>query len=159
MARHLYGILLVSFIAMAAHTAAAPLRVLVIGDSLTEEYAFEVPFSAPDSNPAAANARNWPELLSAHRAADLTFDSYNSAYFSYPDLRNGGYKTNNGTLRIPLSQPALRFAIPVAEESSTLSSWQAVPASRISLQPDGSWLISPTSSTRGFYRLSATPRL
>lgn len=90
------GIILASFLVAANHAAAAPLRVVVIGDSLTEEYAFEVPFSAPDSNPAVANARNWPELLSAHRAADVTFGSYNSAYFSYPDLRNGGYKTNYG---------------------------------------------------------------
>lgn len=96
MTPHLHGILLASFLVGAADVAATPLRVVVVGDSLTEEYAFEVPFSAPDSNPAVANARNWPELLSAHRAADVTFGSYNSGYFTYPDLRNGGYKTNYG---------------------------------------------------------------
>ena len=88
--------LAVLLLTAAVSATAAPLRVVVIGDSLSEEYAFEAPFSAPDSNPAAANARNWPELLSAHRAADVTFGSYNSAYLSYPDLRNGGYKTNYG---------------------------------------------------------------
>ncbi len=31
--------------------AAAPQNILVLGDSLSEEYAFELPFSAPDSNP------------------------------------------------------------------------------------------------------------
>ena len=38
---------------------AAPLRVLAIGDSMTEEYAFELPFSAPDSNPTNANIDNF----------------------------------------------------------------------------------------------------
>lgn len=75
---------------------AAPLRVLVIGDSLSEEYAFEVPFSAPASDPLTANTRNWLELLAARRAAEVSFGSYNSALLSYPDLRNGGYKTNYG---------------------------------------------------------------
>ncbi|MDP3850843.1 MAG: GDSL-type esterase/lipase family protein [Luteolibacter sp.] len=76
--------------------AAAPLRVLPIGDSLTEEYTFEVPFSAPDSNPLNANVENWPEILAARRAAGFSMGAYQSSLFSYPDLRNGGYKTNYG---------------------------------------------------------------
>jgi lysophospholipase L1-like esterase len=75
---------------------AAPLRVLVIGDSLTEEYAFEVPFSAPDSDPLDANTENWPEILSAHRAAGVTLGSYQSSLGYYLDLRDGGYETNYG---------------------------------------------------------------
>ena len=78
------------------HVQAEPLRVLVMGDSLTEEYAFELPFSAPDTNPLVANTRNWPEILATYRAADFTLGSYNSALLSYPDLRNGGYKYNYG---------------------------------------------------------------
>lgn len=75
---------------------AEPLRVLAIGDSLTEEYAFELPFSAPDSDPLDANTNNWPEILSAHRSAWFTLGSYNSAPFYYLDLRDGGYKYNYG---------------------------------------------------------------
>ncbi len=42
---------------------AAPVRVLVIGDSMSEEYAHELPFSAPDSNPDNPNTVNWVEIL------------------------------------------------------------------------------------------------
>jgi hypothetical protein len=75
---------------------ATPLRVLAIGDSMTEEYAFELPFSAPDSNPLAANTRNWPDLLATYRPIWITLGSYGSAVFSYKDLRNGGYEYNYG---------------------------------------------------------------
>jgi lysophospholipase L1-like esterase len=75
---------------------ATALRVLAIGDSMTEEYAFELPFSAPDSNPLAANTRNWPDLLASHRAAWITLGSYGSSMLSYQDLRNGGYEFNYG---------------------------------------------------------------
>jgi len=82
--------------ALAAVARAEPLPVLIMGDSLSEEYAFELPFSAPDGNPLVANTRNWPEILSARRAAEFTLGSYNSGMLSYPDLRNGGYKYNFG---------------------------------------------------------------
>ena len=75
---------------------ATPLRVLTIGDSMTEEYAFELPFSAPDSNPTNANIDNWPEILTNHRAAWLTLGSYRSALLSWLDLRDGGYEYNYG---------------------------------------------------------------
>lgn len=75
---------------------AAPLKLLAIGDSLTEEYAFEVPFSAPDSNPLTANVRNWTELFRLHRADDVTLGSWENGYFSYPDLRDGGHRWNFG---------------------------------------------------------------
>ena len=75
---------------------AAPLRVLAIGDSMTEEYAFELPFSAPDSNPTNANIDNWPDILTNHRAAWLTLGSYRTALLSWLDLRDGGYEYNYG---------------------------------------------------------------
>ena len=75
---------------------ATPLKVLAIGDSLTEEYAFELPFSAPDSDPLDANTKNWLEILSTHRATTFTAGSYNSSLLSYLDLRNGGYQYNYG---------------------------------------------------------------
>jgi lysophospholipase L1-like esterase len=76
--------------------ATAQLRVLAIGDSLTEEYAFEVPFSAPDSDPLDANTRNWVEILAEHRPAQFSMGSYAGILGSYPDLRNGGFKFNYG---------------------------------------------------------------
>ncbi|MEI7910662.1 MAG: SGNH/GDSL hydrolase family protein [Verrucomicrobiota bacterium] len=75
---------------------AAPLRVLAIGDSMTEEYAFELTFSAPDSNPATPNTDNWPDILTNHRAAWLTLGSYRSAMLSWADLRDGGFEYNYG---------------------------------------------------------------
>lgn len=75
---------------------AVPLKVLAIGDSLTEEYAFELPFSAPDSSPLNANVKNWPEILATQRADSFSMGSYNSTLFSYTDLRDGGYKYNYG---------------------------------------------------------------
>ena len=75
---------------------AAPLRVLAIGDSMTEEYAFELPFSAPDSNPANPNTDNWPDILTNYRATWLSLGSYRSALLSWLDLRDGGYQYNYG---------------------------------------------------------------
>ncbi len=75
---------------------AAPLKVLAIGDSLTEEYAFELPFSAPDSDPLDANMKNWLEILSSHRATTFTAGLYDSSLLAYSDLRNGGYQFNYG---------------------------------------------------------------
>jgi len=75
--------------------------ILAIGDSMSEEYAFEVTFSAPESNPTAANTRNWLEILDQHRGngsgADwLFFGSHQSTLFSYSDLRNAGFASNFG---------------------------------------------------------------
>ncbi len=88
------GGLVVVLLVVAAH--ATPLRLLAVGDSLTEEYVFEFPFSAPDSDPLDANARNWPEILAQRRAAELGMGSYGSSLGSYPDLRDGGFKYNYG---------------------------------------------------------------
>lgn len=73
------------------------LKVLAIGDSLTEEYRFETPFSAPEGGSVLeANVRNWPEILAARRADAVTMGSYDANLASYPDSRNGGYKYNYG---------------------------------------------------------------
>lgn len=74
--------------------AAGPLRVLVLGDSLSEEYAFELPFSAPDSDPIEANIANWVEILAAVRADEVSFGGYEGHVAAYPDYRNGGYEWN-----------------------------------------------------------------
>jgi lysophospholipase L1-like esterase len=83
-------------LAIAAPAAAAALRVLAIGDSMTEEYAFELPFSAPESNPTNANARSWPELLRIFRPSEASLGPYESTAFTYGDLRNAGHEWNFG---------------------------------------------------------------
>ncbi len=75
---------------------AAPFRLLAIGDSLTEEYRYEIPFSAPDSNPSVANAKNWVELLHARRPSAFTMGSSTASLGSYFDYRNAGYEYNYG---------------------------------------------------------------
>lgn len=83
-------------VALTLPLQAAPFRLLAIGDSLTEEYRFEAPFSAPDSDSLVANARNWVELLHAHRPLGFTMGSYEPSLFNYLDYRNAGYEYNYG---------------------------------------------------------------
>jgi len=95
------GILHASFLAIGyivCSTAHAdPLKVLAIGDSLTEEYRFELPFSAPKSLiPPIANTTNWVEILADHRADHFSMGSYTSTLLAYGDYRNAGYKFNYG---------------------------------------------------------------
>jgi lysophospholipase L1-like esterase len=80
----------------AAPLRAAPFRLLAIGDSLTEEYRFEAPFSAPDNNPVVANTMNWVELLHAYRPLDFTMGNYEPSLLNYLDYRNAGYEYNYG---------------------------------------------------------------
>lgn len=87
---------LLPLLAIALPVAAGPLRVLAIGDSMTEEYAFEIPFSAPASDPTNANTRSWPELLRIFRPAEATLGPYESTAFTYGDLRNAGHEWNFG---------------------------------------------------------------
>jgi lysophospholipase L1-like esterase len=84
------------FAAAVSVTTAAPLRVMMIGDSLTEEYRFETPFSAPTTSPLQANTHNWPEIVAARRSTDISFGSYESTLGYYVDLRNSGYSYNYG---------------------------------------------------------------
>jgi lysophospholipase L1-like esterase len=80
---------LIYLAALALPTQAVPLRILTIGDSLTEEYTFEaLVFSA--------NSKNWVELMAQHHPTELTFGTYKSSYFGYADLRNAGYRLNYG---------------------------------------------------------------
>jgi len=137
---------------------AAPLRVLAIGDSMTEEYAFELPFSAPDSNPTNANIDNWPDILTNHRAAWLTLGSYRTALLSWLDLRDGGYEYNYGLMSFVPSVTAQNFAALVVEESSNLSTWLPVPSARITVAENGAWQVAPSGASREFYRVAVTPR-
>lgn len=75
---------------------AAPLRVMTIGDSMTEEYRFESIFSGPESNPLRANTMNWVELLAEHRETEVSFGGYEPSLFQYPDFRDAGHEFNFG---------------------------------------------------------------
>jgi lysophospholipase L1-like esterase len=79
-------------------TLSAARKVMVIGDSQSEEYAFEAGpdpgFAGPDSNPTNANIFNWVEILDAERPADIDFGEYKPNYFGYSDLRNAGFAYN-----------------------------------------------------------------
>lgn len=81
---------------LAISAPAAPFRLLAIGDSLTEEYRFETPFSAPDSKPFVANTKNWVELLHAHRPTFFSMGGYEPSLGNYADYRNAGYEYNYG---------------------------------------------------------------
>ena len=74
------------------------IKVMTIGDSMTEEYYFEFPFSAPSSTPILgfANTKNWVEILADRRGAELDFGDYESSLLSYPDFRDAGYEYNWG---------------------------------------------------------------
>jgi lysophospholipase L1-like esterase len=88
--------LLLALVMAAAIASATPIRILAVGDSMTEEYAFEVPFSAPASDPGNANMHNWPELLRFWRPAEATMGSYASSIPAYTDLRDAGSEWNFG---------------------------------------------------------------
>ena len=62
---------------------------------MTEEYAFELTFSAPDSDPDNANVRNWPELFRIFRPTDLDMGAYRTG-IPYGDLRTLGHRYNFG---------------------------------------------------------------
>ena len=81
---------------MAFAVKAAPLRILSIGDSMTEEYAYELTFSAPDSNEFNANVRSWPEILRIFRPTEATLGQFEATGGSYLDLRNAGHELNFG---------------------------------------------------------------
>ena len=84
----------VALLLLPALLPALPQNILVLGDSLSEEYAFELPFSAPDSAPLAANIRNWVEMLASTRANEVSFGSYSGHLAAYGDYRNGGHSFN-----------------------------------------------------------------
>ncbi|MDB2429768.1 SGNH/GDSL hydrolase family protein [Akkermansiaceae bacterium] len=101
---------------------ALPKKVLVVGDSMSEEYRFEIPFSAPASDPTDSNTKNWVELLAEFRSDEITFGAYENNAFSYPDLRNAGYEFNWG---VPGAETTLWSAVmraSIFEDQQYLSS-------------------------------------
>ncbi|MBT8036103.1 MAG: SGNH/GDSL hydrolase family protein [Verrucomicrobiae bacterium] len=75
----------------------AAIKVMSIGDSMTEEYQFEALFfSAPDSDPTHANTMNWVEILAQQRGSDISLGDYEATLLSYRDWRNSGYEYNWG---------------------------------------------------------------
>ena len=84
---------LITILALSA-LSAEPKKILVIGDSQSEEYRFEIPFSAPASAPFESNTQNWIELLAEHRPEEVDFGEYRRNLFSYPDVRDAGYEYN-----------------------------------------------------------------
>lgn len=99
----------------------AAVKVMAIGDSMTEEYHFEALFfSAPDSDPANANTMNWVEILDRQRGSEIDFGRYERALLSYRDWRDAGYEYNWGIpgydtdmwmdiIHASLSWPAVEF--------------------------------------------------
>lgn len=89
MIRILFGAL-----ALLTASDAAPLKILTIGDSLTDEYggASRIVFSATATNPDHVIARNWVELLETFRADEIEF----GAFADRGDLRSTGYQWNFG---------------------------------------------------------------
>jgi lysophospholipase L1-like esterase len=77
-------------------TAAAARKILVMGDSQSEEYAFEAGpdpfFTGPDSDLFNANIRNWIEILTQERAAECDFGNYQTSVYS--DIRIRGFAYN-----------------------------------------------------------------
>jgi len=74
--------------------AAEPRKIMIIGDSQSEEYRFELPFSAPSSDPTEANTLNWIEILAEHRSEEFDFGDYERRAFEWKDVRNAGYEYN-----------------------------------------------------------------
>ena len=73
---------------------AQQVKVLTIGGSLSEEYAFQTAFSAPDSAPSVANLPNWIEFLAANRSADFDFGTYTPATGGAPAPLATGHAYN-----------------------------------------------------------------
>lgn len=82
------------FSALILTSQAEPLKIMVIGDSQSEEYRFEIPFSAPESDPTESNTMNWIEILAEHRSEDFDFGKYKRNAFEWIDVRNAGYQYN-----------------------------------------------------------------
>lgn len=83
-----------AWIAFAAAHAAGAVKTLVIGDSLSREYALEFPVLFP-GHPDAWDARNWVEILREHRGEWLDFGG-DTAPFEYnyaiPGHTAAGYR-------------------------------------------------------------------
>lgn len=86
------------FLSWTAPFHAAARKIMVMGDSQSEEYAFEAGpaplFSGPDSDILNANIRNWIEILTEERPADCYFGPYDGDRFAYSDIRREGFAYN-----------------------------------------------------------------
>lgn len=80
---------MILFVALLLPVQGAALRVLTIGDSLSEEYEFMTPVFS-------INSKNWVELVAQRRGTEANFGSFESSYFGYFDWRTGGYRLNYG---------------------------------------------------------------
>lgn len=79
--------------------SAQPLKILTIGDSLTEEYRFEGLFSGPKVDETVipiANTRNWVEIVADRRRDVVSFGNFDPNPVAYSDMRDGGYAHNYG---------------------------------------------------------------
>ncbi|MCW1885976.1 GDSL-type esterase/lipase family protein [Luteolibacter flavescens] len=90
------SITLSALLGLTGTAISAPLRIMAIGDSMTEEYAYELPFSAPASAPTNANTRSWPELLRVYRPTEASLGPLEATGGAYGDLRNAGHEWNFG---------------------------------------------------------------
>lgn len=80
--------------ACAAVQAAGPMKTLVIGDSLSREYALQFPVLFPD-RPASWEARNWVEILHDRRAAWFDFGGDVAPFarnYAIPGQTAAGYR-------------------------------------------------------------------
>lgn len=80
---------MILFVALLLPAQGAALRVLTIGDSLSEEYKFMEGFFS-------INSKNWVELVGQRRGTEVNFGTFTSSYFGYIDWRTGGYRLNYG---------------------------------------------------------------
>jgi len=87
------------FAPMFLEAEAQPIKVLTIGDSLTEEYRFEGVFSGPKVQGVpvpVANTRNWVEIIADRRSSSVSFGSFDPNFAAYSDFRDGGHAFNYG---------------------------------------------------------------
>ncbi len=80
---------IILFVALLLPARGAALKVLTIGDSLSEEYAFMTPVFS-------INSRNWVELVAQRRDTEVTFGTTTTSLFGYSDWRAWGYRLNYG---------------------------------------------------------------
>ena len=91
-------------------------NIVVIGDSLSKEYALEFPLLNPE-NPAAWGERNWLELLSEYRSDEVDI----GRFAFWPDSRLTGHEFN--------------FAFP----GSTSTKWEEILSSNLLTGPQ--WVL------------------
>jgi lysophospholipase L1-like esterase len=118
---------------------AAPLKLLAIGDSLSDEYFYQTPYSAPDNNPSVANVKNWVELLVQHRTTTFSMGTFSNSYldlriagnqfnFSIPGSRAVDWKTDLNKTYTPAEQLVPENQLKILTRTNLLSSLPSVNA-------------------------------